>query len=67
MSKKMFVDLRAGDYLLIGSAKIRLEKKSGQVARLRVEADDDTLIQNPSTARKSALQAQELTHGEHTV
>ena len=40
--KKMHVDLKLGQVLLIGDAVIRLEKKSGQVARLLIEAAPDT-------------------------
>lgn len=60
---KFTTDLRVGECLIIGGATVRLEKKSGQVARLVVTADGDTPIINPqdrrniaSTARKSALQ-----------
>ncbi|MFG9301274.1 hypothetical protein [Pseudomonas aeruginosa] len=67
MTKKMSVDLRTGDVLLVGGAAIRLEKKSGQVARLVIEADEGTVIKNPSQARKSALQDLEHTHGQHPV
>lgn len=62
--KKMHVDLKAGDHVIVGTAKIRLEKKSGQVARLVIETDDATVIQNPTAARRSALQTPlEPTHG----
>lgn len=60
---KFTTDLRVGECLIIGDATVRLEKKSGQVARLVVTAGSDTPIINPqdrrtnaSTARKSALQ-----------
>lgn len=62
---KFTTDLRVGECLIIGNATVRLEKKSGQVARLVVTADAGTPIINPqdrrsiaSTARKSALQTQ---------
>lgn len=51
---KMIVELKVGETLEIGSARVRLEKKSGQVARLVVEADDGTRIKNPQEARRSA-------------
>ena len=59
---KMHVDLKPGQVLIVGGAAIRLEKKSGQVARLLVEAAPDTQIKPP--ARMSALpaNAQESTH-----
>lgn len=47
MSKKMSVDLKVGEVLLIDGTAIRLEKKSGQVARLQISADEGTVIQNP--------------------
>ena len=59
---KMHVDLKPGQVLIVGGAAIRLEKKSGQVARLLIEAAPDTQIKPP--ARMSALpaNAQESTH-----
>lgn len=59
--KKMHVDLKLGQVLLIGDAVIRLEKKSGQVARLLIEAAPDTQIKPP--ARMSAPEPAENTHG----
>lgn len=58
---KMHVDLKPGQVLIIGGAAIRLEKKSGQVARLLVEAAPDTQIKPP--ARMSAPEPVENTHG----
>lgn len=58
---KMHVDLKLGQVLLIGDAVIRLEKKSGQVARLLIEAAPDTQIKPP--ARMSAPEPVENTHG----
>lgn len=64
--RKFTTDLKVGECLIIGGATVRLEKKSGQVARLVVTADADTLVTNPqdrrnadNTARKSALQTQD--------
>ena len=59
---KMTVNLKVGETLAIGAATVRLEKKSGQVARLVIEAAPDTQIKPP--ARMSALpaNAQESTH-----
>ncbi|MBH8432143.1 hypothetical protein I8R66_32925, partial [Pseudomonas aeruginosa] len=50
-----------GEVLLIDGTAIRLEKKSGQVARLQISADEGTVIQNPAAARRSALQDLEHT------
>lgn len=44
---RLAVDLKVGDTLKIGAASIRLEKKSGQLARLVVEAPLDTEITTP--------------------
>lgn len=58
---KLHVDLKLGQVLIIGDTAIRLEKKSGQVARLLVEAAPDTKIKPP--ARMSAPEPVENTHG----
>ena len=58
---KMHVDLKPGQALIVGDAVIRLEKKSGQVARLLIEAAPDTPIKPP--ARMSAPESVEKTHG----
>ena len=57
---KLHVDLKPGQVLIVGDAVIRLEKKSGQVARLLVEAAPDTPIKPP--ARTSAPESVENTH-----
>lgn len=57
---KMTVDLKVGETLTIGAATVRLEKKSGQVARLLIEAAPDTQIKPP--ARMSAPEPVENTH-----
>ncbi len=55
---KMTVDIKVGETLQIGSATIKLKKKSGQIARLEVTADAGTEIRVPkTTARMSALQS----------
>lgn len=63
--RKFTTDLRVGECLIIGDATVRLEKKSGQVARLVVTADAGTPVINTKDrrnadkiARKSALQTQ---------
>ena len=58
---KMIVDLRKNETLYIGGASVRLEQKSGQVARLVIEAAPDTPIKPP--ARMSAPEPVENTHG----
>lgn len=68
--KKMHVDLKAGETMTIAGARVRLERKSGQAARLVVEADEATPIQTPGDlrkaadpARRSALHETEQAHG----
>lgn len=63
--KKYTTDLKVGEVLVIGDATVRLEKKSGQLARLVVTADAGTPIctmqerrEIANQARKSALQHQ---------
>lgn len=51
-------DLKPGDILVIGDTTVRLEKKSGQIARLVIEANESTPITIPHVARKSALQTE---------
>jgi hypothetical protein len=57
---KIIIDLRLGDTLKVGDVLITLEKKSGQLARLNVQAPDETQIYPPrqkigkSSVRRSA-------------
>ena len=57
---KMTVDLKVGETLTIGEATVRLEQKSGQLARLVIVAAPDTQIKPP--ARMSAPEPVENTH-----
>lgn len=58
----MHVELKPGEVVMIGTASVRLEKKSGQAARLVIEAEQGTKIKTP--ARKSASPTEmEATHG----
>lgn len=59
---KMHVDLKTGETLRIGNTTVRLERKSGQLARLVVTADAETTITPPNAARKSVLQPENLEH-----
>ena len=59
---KMHVDLKPGQVLIVGGAAIRLEKKSGQVARLLIEAAPDTQIKPPERMSALPANAQESTH-----
>lgn len=40
----MNIDLRIGERLLVGDTVIRLERKSGQIARLVVDAARDLVV-----------------------
>lgn len=66
---KLAIDLKVGETLIIGTSSIRLEKKSGQLARLVIHADNNTPITTPKTARMSVLQAtsENTHHGKHTI
>ena len=39
------MDVRVGQSLLIGTVRVTVEKKAGQIARLRVVADEGIVIQ----------------------
>lgn len=68
MTTKTFkTDLKPGDTVTIGDSIVRLEKKSGQVARLVIEAPESTPISTTNArtrtsaagdTRKSAFQPQ---------
>lgn len=66
---KMMVDVRVGEALFIGDTSIKLNKKSGQVARLEITTNPDIEIRVPKTsARMSVLQMTGVqTHGEHPL
>lgn len=66
---KLAIDLKVGETLIIGTSSIRLEKKSGQLARLVIQADNNTPITTPKAARMSVLQAtsESTHHGKHTI
>lgn len=42
MLRRQFFELRPGETVEIGAARVTLEQKSGQRARLRVESDQPT-------------------------
>ena len=54
---KMSIDLKVGETLTIGGATVRLVKKSGQLARLVIVADDATPITPPKARREPASEA----------
>ena len=59
----LHVDLKLGQVLIIGDTAIRLEKKSGQVARLLIEAAPNTRITPPARMSASPSEQVENTHG----
>lgn len=54
---KMSIDLKVGETLTIGGATVLLVKKSGQLARLVIVADDATPITPPKARRNTASEA----------
>lgn len=54
---KLIIDLKVGETLTVGNASIRLDKKSGQLARLVIVADANTPITPPNAKRDSAGEA----------
>ena len=68
MSKSIH-DLKVGQTLKIGNATIRLEKKSGQLARLVVQAPTDTIVQmnKPHIAHECIPDKEGFTHGKYTI
>lgn len=62
---KLNLDIKIGDTLLIGEAKVRLVQKSGRLARLCVEADTNIQI---NLMRKSAdSETENQAHGKHPL
>ena len=54
---RMFIELKVGEVLIIGTTQVRLEKKSGQVARLAIVADKSTVIDTPKPRRDATTKA----------
>ena len=54
---KMSIDLKVGETLTIGGATVLLVKKSGQLARLVIDASDETPITTPKARRATASEA----------
>ena len=55
MTTKLTVDIKVNESVVIGSSTVRLEKKSGQIARLVITANKETIIQTPNESRKSVI------------
>lgn len=63
---KSIHDVKVGSTLQVGEAMIRIERKSGQVARLVVIAPDHILVSRQSDAHE-CVSHKEPEHGKHTV
>ena len=59
---KLYVELKVGESLILGNTIISLESKSGQRARLAINADKNLLIITPQKQRMSANE-KEKHHG----
>ena len=68
---KLIVDVKVGQKLIIGQTVIKLESKSGQLARLVVESDPSIEIITPKQQQRmsaSPLDKEEGTHyGKHPI
>ena len=63
---KRIIDLKTEDTLYIGGAKVQLIKKSGQLARICVEADNHIEI-NHKRMSASNPDMETQAHGKHTL
>ena len=63
---KRTIDLKTEDTLYIGDAKVKLLKKSGQLARICIEADNHIEIKHERmSASDSATETQ--AHGKYAI
>ena len=51
-TRRIFVELRAGDVLEVGGARIQLEYKKGQAARMAITAAPDTSVKKTPAATR---------------
>ena len=61
MTSTMHIDLRIGQTLFIGDAQVTLLQKSGQLARLHVQAPRSIVV-NPPNRRPSAPEGVKIVH-----
>ena len=67
------IDLRIGETLCVGDARIRLERKDGRRVRLLVQAPRTTKIQPPAKPRAQECAStpqrgsKEQAHGQHPL
>jgi hypothetical protein len=59
----MTVDLRLNETLLIGDARVCLDRKSGQLARLVIEAPAETRIVQPTPRTGASATRPTQSHG----
>lgn len=74
---KFHIELTAGQSITVGDATVTLQHKSGQRARLLVQAPADTLVSHPGRnpdsnpsaheCAPSPYQAKEHTHVKHVL
>lgn len=60
---KLTVDLRTKETLTIGEARVRLERKYGQIARLVIEAPAETRIVLPTPRTGASATRHTQSHG----
>lgn len=60
------LDLRVGETLYIGESRVQLEKKSGQSARLTIDAHSNIKIEHKRMSA-SDLVTETQAHGKHTL
>lgn len=67
--RKKTIDLKVGETMQAGAARITLAHKSGQLARLIVQADEHTTVRSPKEIqRRSAVHPEkESSNGEYFV
>lgn len=63
---KRIIDLKTEETLFIGEAKVQLIKKSGQLARLCVEADNHIEIKHKRMSASDSV-TETQAHGKHTL
>ncbi|MDD2978129.1 hypothetical protein [Aquabacterium sp.] len=52
---KLTTEIKSGETLVIGDVRITLERKSGQAARLVIDAQNGTEIHTPRSTRSDSL------------
>ena len=73
MTSTLHIELRVGQSMRIGDAILTLTEKSGQRARIKVQAPRDVAIARPNNnpsaheCAPSPDQGKEHTHGKHAL